>query len=72
MRSDAQGEKPGTEGHTLSDSTHRSSLEESEPQRSCGQGVGEGMGNQCFTGTEFPSGKMETFWAKVVVMAEQQ
>ena len=30
------------------------------------------MGSQCFMGTEFPSGKMENFWAKVVVMAEQQ
>ena len=56
----------------MSDSTHRRSLEESDPQRWWGQGVGDGMGSQCFTGTEFPFGKMEKFWAEVVVMAEQQ
>ena len=42
-------EKPDPEGHTLSDPTHRRSLEESDPQtrsRWWGQGLGERMGSQ--------------------------
>ena len=55
---DAEWNKPDTEGQILSDSTHKRSLEESNPQRQevdgGGQGLGEGMENQCLTGTENP------------------
>ena len=43
------------------DFTHRRSLEVSDPETGSwwwGQGLGEGMGSQCFMGTEFQFGKM--------------
>ena len=58
--------EPDTEGQILSDSTHRGSPEESHPQRQevdgGGQGLGEGLGSQCFMGTEFQFGEMRKFW----------
>ena len=52
--------QPDTEGRILSDPTYTRSLEESESQRpsvdgGC-QGLGEGNGGRCVTGTELPSG----------------
>ena len=54
--------KPDPEGHTLSDSTHGRSLEESDPQRQeLDGGVGEERGSQHFMRSQFPFGKMRRF-----------
>lgn len=58
----------------MSDPNHRRSLEESDAQtrsRWWGQGLGEGMGSQCFMGTEFLFGKMRKFWVVVQTIIQQ-
>ena len=58
------------EGQTLSDSTPRRSLEESELQRQEGDGgagAGGGEGESSFMGTEFQFGKVRKFWRWMVV-----
>ena len=60
----------------LSDPTHRRSLEELAPLRQevdgGGRGLPEGLGSQCFMGTEFQSGKMRKFWGWMVGMVARQ
>ena len=45
---------------------------ESDPQRQEVDGGGQGLGRQCFMGTEFQFGKMRKFWRCLVGMVAQQ
>ena len=50
---------------THTDSTHRRSLEESDPETGSiwwGHQLGVGLGSQCFMRIELQFGKMRTFW----------
>ena len=69
---DAQWNKPDTEGQILSDSIHKRSLEELDPQRQKVDGGGQGLGSQCLKGTELQFGKMRKFWRWMAGMVARQ
>ena len=59
------GERSRHRRQILSDSTHRRSLEESDPETGSiwwGHQLGVGLGSQCFMRIELQFGKMRTFW----------